>query len=341
MITYVLTLDDALRCRFAISPMTEVVHLTRAMARPLVYREGAHVAWLKRQPSKVAALQREYDLRPLLTLLGSGSYYPDFLTPSQQRPVADVGDEFAAMRATGAADARRQIDFCLAQLDTVDPDVERQLRDRATLRRVLDLLEAVWGRLVAPEWPRLLDMLERDVLYRSRELARGGFASFVADLAPLIRLEDRRLMVQAKAERTRVLDGQGFTLQPSAFIWPFAGTMVCPGQPATLIYPSRGVASLFWEPDNEDAALASLIGLTRTQILQELELPSHTLGLARRFGRSPGNIADHLKVLARTGLVTRARTGRQVTYSRTPLGDMLVAGRQPATEDAWTNKLRH
>jgi hypothetical protein len=73
MITYVLTLDDALRCRFAISPVTEVVHLTRAMARPLVYREGAHVAWLKRQPSKVAALQREHDLRPLLTLLGAGS----------------------------------------------------------------------------------------------------------------------------------------------------------------------------------------------------------------------------------------------------------------------------
>ncbi len=289
MITYVLTLDDALRCRFTISPVSEVVHLARAMARPLVFREGAHVAWLKRQRAAVAELQREHDLRPLLTALGSGSYYPDFFTPSQRRPVADVRDEFAAMRATGAADARRQIDFCLAQLDTVDRDVERQLRNRAALGRLVDLLEVVWGRLVAPEWPRLQDILERDVLYRSREL-------------------------QAKTEATRVLDGQGLTLQPSAFIWPFAGTMVCPGHPATLIYPSRGVASLFWEPNDEHAALASLIGPTRAQILQELELPSHTLGLARRFNRSPGNIADHLKVLLRTGL---------------PLGDALVAGKRP------------
>ena len=331
MITYVLTLDDALRCRFTISPVSEVVHLARAMARPLVFREGAHVAWLKRQRAAVAELQREHDLRPLLTALGSGSYYPDFFTPSQRRPVADVRDEFAAMRATGAADARRQIDFCLAQLDTVDRDVERQLRNRAALGRLVDLLEVVWGRLVAPEWPRLQDILERDVLYRSRELARGGFASFVADLTPLITLNEQRLMVQAKTEATRVLDGQGLTLQPSAFIWPFAGTMVCPGHPATLIYPSRGVASLFWEPNDEHAALASLIGPTRAQILQELELPSHTLGLARRFDRSPGNIADHLKVLLRTGLVTRARSGRQVTYSRTPLGDALVAGKRPGS----------
>ena len=331
MITYVLTLDDALRCRFAISPVSEVVHLARAMARPLFFREGAHVAWLKRQRTAVAELQREHDLRPLLTALGSASYYPDFFTPLQRRPLADVQDEFAAMRATGANDARRQLDFSLAQLDTVDRDVERQLRDRDALGRLINLLEVVWGCLVAPEWPRLQDILERDVLYRSRELARGGFASFVADLTPLVTLDEQRLMVQAKTEATRVLDGQGLTLQPSAFVWPFAGTMVCPEHPATLIYPSRGVASLFWEPTDEDAALASLIGPTRAQILQELELPSHTVGLAGRFDRSPGNIADHLKVLLRTGLVTRARTGRQVTYSRTPLGDALVAGRRPGS----------
>jgi DNA-binding transcriptional ArsR family regulator len=330
MITYILSLDDALRCRFAISPVSEVVHLARAMARPRIYREGAHVAWLKRQRTAVADLQREHDLRPLLVILGSSSYYPDFLTPSHQQAVADIGDEFAAMRATGKTDARRQIAFSLARLETVvDQDVGRQLRDRAVLDRLVSLLEAVWSHLVAPEWRRLQDILERDVLYRSRALARGGFAHFAADLNPLVTLHEQRLTVQAKTEATRVLDGQGLTLQPSAFVWPFVGTMVCPAHPATLIYPARGVASLFWEPNDEDAALASLIGPTRAQILQELALPSHTQSLSRRFARSPGNIADHLKVLRQTGLVTRARTGRQVTYSRTPLGDALVAANRP------------
>jgi DNA-binding MarR family transcriptional regulator len=334
MITYVLTLDDALRCRFAISPVSEAVHLARAMARPLAYRGGAHIAWLKSQRTAVARVQREHDLRPLLVALGSASYYPDFFTPSSQQPVAHIRDELAAMRATEASDARGQIAFALAQLDTaVDPAVERQLRDRAALDRLVGLLEAVWTQLVAPHWPRLQDILERDVLFRSRALARGGFASFAADLRPLVKLDDRRLMVRAKTEATRVLDGQGLTLQPSAFVWPFAGTMVCPAHPATLIDPSRGVASLFRKTSDDHAALATLIGATRAQILHELELPSHTIALARRFARSPGNIADHLKVLLQTGLVTRARSGRNVTYSRTPLGDALVAGTRPEQAD--------
>jgi DNA-binding transcriptional ArsR family regulator len=305
------------------------VHLTRVLALQCPNRQGAPVAWLKSHVDVLAELRRDHDLRPLLLVLGAGPYYPDFLTPSSRRPVVDIEDELEAMRATPIDEARRQIDSCLAQLESVERDVELQLRDRGALDRLVDLLEAVWGRLVAPEWPRIRDVLERDVLYRSREFARGGFASLVADLMPLVRLDNQRLMIRTRAEATRVLDGEGVTLQPSAFVWPTVGAMLCPARSATIIYPSRGVASLFWRSDDDESALASLIGPTRAKILEDLELPGHTLGLARRFGRSPGNVADHLKILLRTGLVTRARTGRQVTYSRSPLGDALVAGQRP------------
>jgi DNA-binding transcriptional ArsR family regulator len=92
------------------------------------------------------------------------------------------------------------------------------------------------------------------------------------------------------------------------------------------------VASLFWEPDSADGAVAKLIGPTRAEILELVAEPNHTSALARGLGRSPGNVADHLKVLRSCGLVARARIGRNVVYARTPLADALLAGaRQTAT----------
>jgi DNA-binding transcriptional ArsR family regulator len=92
-------------------------------------------------------------------------------------------------------------------------------------------------------------------------------------------------------------------------------------EPPALVYPARGTAALLGQGTEANGpALSRLIGATRAQILGLLEEPSTTTALAQRLRRSPGNVADHLAVLLRAGLVARRRAGRRVLYGRTALG---------------------
>jgi hypothetical protein len=329
VIEFVLSLADVLRFRFTISPVGEMVRLLRALANPQTFVHGAHTAWLGERQAALASLQRDHDVRPLLLLLSARSdFYPDFLTPTPSGPVGDIEAELARIRATARSDIATEIEFCLHNATGIDRDLERQLRAADAGQRLTDLLAASWEALIAPSWPRLRDLLERDVLYRSGLLARGGLATLFADLAPLVTLEDRRLRVDLTTNAKVTLDGCGVCLMPSAFVWPYAVAMLHERPPA-LTYPSRGVASLFWDPGGRDFAIAKLIGSTRTEILEVVGEPTHTAALARQLNRSPGNIADHLRVLHECGLVARARLGRYVIYSRTALGDALLTGAEP------------
>jgi DNA-binding transcriptional ArsR family regulator len=100
-----------------------------------------------------------------------------------------------------------------------------------------------------------------------------------------------------------------------------------PPAPAALCYPARGAGALWFGSENDaDDAVAKLIGTARAQILHALSEPMHTTALALGLGRSPGNIGDHLAILRSGGLITRARQGRHVMYSRTGLAEKLLAG---------------
>ncbi|MCX4821375.1 metalloregulator ArsR/SmtB family transcription factor [Streptomyces sp. NBC_01142] len=72
-------------------------------------------------------------------------------------------------------------------------------------------------------------------------------------------------------------------------------------------------------------ALNALIGRTRARILVTLTEAATTSILARRLSMAPGAVSQHLKVLSESGLVTRGRSGREVFYERSQLGDSLCA----------------
>jgi DNA-binding transcriptional ArsR family regulator len=327
MITLVLSLADVLRYRFATSPLGEVVLLTRVMALPHVFRSGTPSAWLRRHDLARRRLKAEHDLRPLFALMSADPNLPGFLTPPESA-LGDIEPELEAVRTTPVEQAHAEIERILSTRGQLEPEVGRELRSPDVTLRIADLLEVVWESLVAPSWQLLQDVLERDILRRSRLLAHGGLAELFDDLAPLVTLEEPELRIECpNVEATRILDGRGLLLRPSAFIWPYAAVALDEDQPAELVYPARGVASLLYsEPEHFEGALATLIGSTRAQVLTMLDEPMHTSGLARLFGRSPGNIADHLKALRDSGLIDRVRVGRKVVYSRTQLGDALLFG---------------
>jgi DNA-binding transcriptional ArsR family regulator len=314
-LTFVFSVDAALHIRFAISPLGEAARAARAIAAPV--RDSSHFCWLKQRRPVVQELYREHDLSPLLVLLQERGHMPAFLTPAPSGPLAEIDEELTRVRQTPPRDARAEVERALAGR-RVDDRTLRVLRSPDAPGRLADALAAVWRLLLEPSWPTVRELLERDVAYRARRLAEGGLARLFDDLAPVVSLRGHEVHVRRRPSATIALGPNGLLLSPSAFVGPLVAAML---EPPVLTYPARGTAELLGPvPAATGLALSRLIGATRAEILGLLDEPSTTTTLARRLRRSPGNIADHLAVLRRAGLVARRRAGRQVLYWRTPLG---------------------
>src|SRR5262249_3857349 len=200
MITLELSLDDLLQSRFAISALGETIEAAHAIANPPA--AAGYARWLGGQRETLQRVAREHDLRPLFALVPSCSYMPDFLMPLPQTPVGELQAELAEVRATPAARARAEIEHCLSRRGPVERDVEPQLRSRDVVERLAGQVEALWEAFLAPWWPRIRDVLDRDIQRRSHALASGGLAGVFEGLEPLITLEGRRLLVRHRVTRT-------------------------------------------------------------------------------------------------------------------------------------------
>ena len=328
MVTIQLSLPDAFRFRFAVSPMGETVQLARLMAAGRL-QPTYRLEFLGVDETARRRLQRDHDLRPLSALLFS-AHPPAFLTPAVAGQLPDVESEVDVIRSTGTARVRAEIDLALGLGSAVAPEVELQLRSPDVAGQLATSLEACWKALLEPSWDRVRDVLERDVLHRLNTISRGGLAPLFADLGPGIALGGDTIRVAARGvELSHAVGRSGIELRPSLFVRGHAVAISDRSEPIRLTYACRGRGNLPPSTAAGPSPLAKLLGSTRADVLMALGEPQHTSALARLFGRSAGNVADHLAVLHACRLISRARFGRHVLYRRTPVGDRLVAEAAP------------
>ncbi|MFB7981577.1 ArsR/SmtB family transcription factor [Streptomyces vinaceus] len=326
MISFVLGVEDLADTRFALSPLSETVLSLRVLREPGL--SAVHLPWRRSVLGRLGAL----DTGLLMSLVAQRRTLPDFLTPRPTAFSPSFEEELALVRAAPADLVRRDLAAAHAPdplpealLDAAGADDARVLGLRDA---VCDLLQRYWEIAVEPMWPQMRLLLEADMTYRARQLAVGGARLLFAGMHPNLRWQDGVLHIGQMISRHQVCaSGRGLLLVPSVFAHKPAPP-VSPEEPPTLLYPSRGVATLWARaPAVAAPALVALLGAPRARLLGLLEEPLPTVEIARRFGVTPSAVSQHLRVLHATGLVSRARDGRQVLYRRSPLGDQLTGPR--------------
>jgi DNA-binding transcriptional ArsR family regulator len=318
MIEYELVGNDLGEVRFAISPLNELVLSLRTLRDP--GRFPLQLPWLRATEAARAGL----DLELLRALTNESLWTPDFLTPRPYTPLGRIDDEFAALTGTPGGVVR-------ADLAEVHPSALPPVlrgRPERVLSRVLAVLRDYWEACFEPHWQRMRTVLEADVVHRGRVTAQSGLAVMFADIDRHVRLEGTVVYVRLRSDlsyRTSTA-GRGLTLAPSLFSRR-ATAPISPDEPPHIMYPARGLATLWETETNTPAtALVGLIGRVRARLMGLLETPTSSTELAVRLDVTPTAVNQHLRALRAAGLLISARHGRSVLYRRSDLGDRLVRG---------------
>src|SRR6516165_1926029 len=316
--------DDPARVRFAVSPLWETLVALRVLLEPR--RRSYHLPWLDLVRPDLDRL----DLSPLMALSPDTGWSPDFLTPAPAGPGTGIADQLAQIRTTAPDQVALEVRRSLTERSG-EPAPEaawRLLDDPVATRGVLaDLLEQCWQLLIAPHWPRLRDLLQADVRYRTQRLGDYGLEHMLDDLDARARWTGHSIVIDGPTAGRHRLDGAGLLLMPSVFAWPDLAAVIDPPARPALVYPARGIAEL-WQPapTRHSDALARLLGRTRAALLESLAEPASTHTLARRHGLAPSTVSEHLAALHGARLITRRRHRHAVLYQQAPLGTELANG---------------
>lgn len=313
MLELVLTAAGSQHIRFAISPLEEAIGAVQTMLG--MRGHPVHLPWMSDAPSL-----DELGVPELTTLLHAWHYTTEFLSPPPDGPETTLQAQLNTVRATPP----HQVALELAM---VDADLSDLPGDPATARDLLaGQLETVWNALLAPQWPALRGLLAADIAYQTRLLGESGAAHMLAGLHPRVRMAGTSVLIDIQSRERLEIDARGLLLIPAVFAWPNVGVVMVPPWQTSLLYPARGIASLWAPRPTPSEPLTGVLGRTRALLLASLDRPAATTDLADQLHLAPATVSAHLNALRAAGLLNRNRNRHRVLYCRTALGDALVTG---------------
>lgn len=319
--TWRVTSDLLARARFAVSPMAEIVGALGALEQPLdpaerAFRAAHHVAF----EAMLGSCPVRRDLIACSFRPRRGKQ-PAWLANYLCFPPAERDLTFESELATVAATPPDALRADLAE--TTGGPLPRSLETADVAAEAVALLGWIWTQTLATDWPRRERLLRADIVARTGQLARHGWAVVLRDLGKGREwVGDGQLRINRYDRPTRVLP----TDADLVFIPTTSpGSWVGWTEPLryAIYYPVSGRLAVTGEATG--GGLGRLIGTNRAALLRLLDQPLGTTHLAASSGLPVGAVGNHLRVLLDAGTVARRRSGRNVLYWRTALGEALVA----------------
>lgn len=311
--------DLLAQARFLVSPKAEVTGALAALLQPQDPTErGFHSAhgqafaqMLHEHPARAHVLDASFRPRSP-TRAGWVAHY--LALPPRIAGVT-IGEEIALVTEIAETSLREDLEVTSGRPFPAG--------DFSAVTAAAELIEWVWTHTLATDWPRRQRTLEADVVARTSQLARRGWAEVLQGLG-----KDREWLADGRLQINRY-DLPHRTLPADADLCfvPVLATASWVGWDDegrhAVYYPVVG--RLASAGDDSTGGLDRLIGANRALLLRLLDSPTSTSGLAAQTDLPLGSVGDHLAVLLRAGAVLRRRSARSVLYWRSPLGDGLVA----------------
>ncbi|MFJ8363179.1 ArsR/SmtB family transcription factor [Streptomyces sp. NPDC093984] len=313
--------DTLAGSRFLLSPLAEAFAALKLLHAGTASHPGER-SWLDAHLPAYRARLAADPVTGLLVRSGLGpEWIADFLTPTP-RDGETFEEGVERVRSASPADARAHLTVSLR-----GPLPAALNRDDLP-ERAAGLLTYVWTQTVRPYWDRRRRVLEADVVARTAQLSRGGWAAALDTLRPgrTRWLGGNRLQVNLHEYPPREISGAQLVFVP---VTPQRAGWVSWEEPDryALVYPCAGVladGTRTMVPES----LGALLGPARARVLVLLDSPMSTSQLVAVTGQGLGSVGRHLKVLLDGRLVERRRAGRSVLYSRTAAGEVLVTAQR-------------